>query len=136
MSKTHSKVSATQSEVSVATVMVAQPRTGWDYLARNLEEQPLCVTFPTTKAEGGSNFELKSGFIHQFPTFHGRLGEDPNKHFLAFHLICISMQSIGATENELKLRAFPFTLKDVVQDWLHYRPSWSTTIWLQMKKFL
>ena len=79
VSETHSVVSTTQSEDSVATIMATQQRINKDYLAPNLEEQPLRITFSTHEG-GGSDFNLKYGFIHKFSTFHGRSREDPNKH--------------------------------------------------------
>ena len=46
--------------------------------APNLNQQPLCITFPTLDAT--TTFKLKSGLIHLLPTFHGLAREDPHKH--------------------------------------------------------
>ncbi|XP_038975772.1 uncharacterized protein LOC120106796 [Phoenix dactylifera] len=79
-------------------------------------------------------FELKSGLIQLLPTFHGLAGEDPHKHLKEFHVVCTSMKPTGVTEEQIKLRAFPFSLKDSAKDWLYYLPSGSITIWNEMKR--
>ncbi|KAK9714395.1 hypothetical protein RND81_06G091200 [Saponaria officinalis] len=98
----------------------------------NLTQQPLCITFPDL--DEGATFELKSGLIHLLPSFHGLGGEDPNKHLSEFHVVCTGMKPNGVTDDQLKLRAFPFSLKDAAKDWLYYLPSGSITTWTAMKK--
>ncbi|KAL9232323.1 hypothetical protein vseg_007447 [Gypsophila vaccaria] len=100
--------------------------------APDLANQPLCITYPPLG--DGVNFELKSGLIHQLPTFHGMSTEDPNKHLSDFHIVCSSMKPNGVTDEQLKMRAFPFSLKDAARDWLYYLPPGSIDTWLKMKK--
>ena len=82
--------------------------------APNLNQQPLRITFPTLDAT--TTFELKSGLIHLLPTFIGLAGEDPHKYLKELHVVCMSMKPIGVTEEQIKLRAFPFSLKDLAKD--------------------
>jgi len=82
--------------------------------APDLNQQPLCITFPTLEAT--TTFELKSGLIHLLPTFHGLTGEDPHKHLKELHVVCTSMKPTGVTEEQIKLRAFLFSLKDSAKD--------------------
>ncbi|XP_038976085.1 uncharacterized protein LOC120107013 [Phoenix dactylifera] len=110
---------------------MAENRTLKELAAPDLNQQPLCITFPTLDA---TTFELKSGLIHLLPTFHGLAGEDPHKHLKEFHVVCTSMKPTGVTEEQIKLRAFPFSLKDSAKDWLYYLPSGSITIWNEMKR--
>ena len=98
----------------------------------DLNQQPLCTTFPTLDATIA--FELKSGLIHLFLTFHGLAGEDPHKHLKELHVVCTSMKPMGVTEDQIKLRAFLFSLKDSAKDWLYYLPSGSIKTWNEMKK--
>ncbi|XP_027121945.1 uncharacterized protein [Coffea arabica] len=98
----------------------------------DLTHQPLCITF-TTLAENTS-FELKSGLIQLLPSFHGLSGEEPHKHVKEFEVVCSSMKSPGVTEEQIRLRAFPFSLKDAAKDWLYYLPAGSITTWAQLKK--
>ena len=67
-------------------------------------------------------FELKSGMIHLLPMFYGSVGEDPNKHLKEFHMVCSSMKPIRIFEEQVKLRAFPFSLADCAKEWLYYLP--------------
>ena len=100
--------------------------------APDLNQQPLCITFPNLEAT--TTFELKSGLIHLLPTFHGLAGEDPHKHLKEFHVVCTSMKPTGVSEEQIKMRAFPFSLKDSAKDWLYYLPSGSVTTWNEMKR--
>ncbi|MGZ7362298.1 retrotransposon gag family protein, partial [Streptococcus pyogenes] len=40
----------------------------------------------------------------------------------------------GVTEEQIKLRAFPFSLGDDAKDWLYYLPSGTVTTWNEMKR--
>ena len=98
----------------------------------DLNQQPLCITFPILDAT--TTFELKSGLIHLLPTLHGLAGEDPHKHLKELLVVCTSMKPRGVTKDQIKLRAFPFCLKDSAKDWLYYLPSRSIKTWNEMKK--
>ncbi|XP_027152168.1 uncharacterized protein LOC113752245 [Coffea eugenioides] len=111
---------------------MANARTLRELAAPELPQQPLCITFPTL-AENIS-FKLKSGLIHLLPTFHGLSGEEPHKHIQKFDVVCSSMKLPRITEEQIKLRAFPFSLKDAAKDWLYYVPTGSITTWAQLKK--
>ena len=100
--------------------------------APDLNQQPLCITFPTLDAT--ISFELKFGLIHLLPTFHGLVGEDPDKHLKKLHVVCMSMKPMGVTEDQIRLRAFLFSLKDSTKDWLYYLPFGSIKTWNEMKK--
>ena len=100
--------------------------------APNIEHQPLCIIYPTQGE--GSTFEIKSGLNHVLPTYHGSNGEDPNKFFSEFHVVCSSMKPTTASDDVFKLRAFPFALKDSAKDWLYYLPPGCITTWTDMKR--
>ena len=97
----------------------------------DLNQQPLCITFPTLDA---TTFELKSRLIHLLPTFHGLAGEDPHKHLKELHVVCMSMKPTRVIEDQIKLRAFPFSLKDSTKDWVYYLPSRIIKTWNKMKR--
>ena len=44
------------------------------------------------------------------------------------------MQLEGFTQDQLRLRAFPFSLQDKAKDWLYYLPSATFTTWTQVHK--
>ena len=77
---------------------------------------------------------MKFGLIHLLITFHGFAGEDPNKHLKEFHVVCSSMRPTGVTEEQINLRAFPFSLANLAKDWLYYLPSKTNTTWNGIKK--
>ena len=98
--------------------------------APNLDQKPLCIRYPQLEVA----FELKSGMIHLLPTFHGFGGEDTNKNQKEFHVVCSSMKPTGTFEEQVKLRAFPFSLADSAKEWLYYLPSGTVTTWNEMNK--
>ena len=126
--KTHKR----QARERTQEVKMANPRTLRQLTAPNLEQQPLTVQFP--ELADGLNFKLKSGLIHSLPHFHGLGGEDPNKHLSEFHAVCTSMKPKGVTEYQIKLRAFPFSLKYSSNDWFYYLASGSIDTWAKMKR--
>jgi hypothetical protein len=77
-----------------------------------VENQPLCINI-----DNNVNFELKSGFIHLLPIFNGLVGEDPHTHLKEFHMVCVGMKLNGVDEEQVKLKAFPFSLKGAANAW-------------------
>ena len=49
-------------------------------------------------------------------------------------MVCTSMKPMRVTEDQIKLRAFLFSLKDSAKDWLYYLPSESIKTCKEMKK--
>ncbi|OMP02310.1 Retrotransposon gag protein [Corchorus capsularis] len=105
-------------------------RTLRELAAPNVTTQRLTIQYPTNE----ENFEIKSGFIHLLPKFHGMPGEDPPRHLTDFQIVCSSMKMQGISEEQFKLRTFPFTLMDRAKDWLYYMPCGSITSWTSLKK--
>ena len=108
---------------------MAQNRTLKELAAPDVDHQPLCIQYAPLDV----NFELKSGLIHLLPSFHGLPGEDPNKHLKEFHIVCSSMKPPAVTEEQIKLCAFPFSLKEEAKEWLYYLPSCTLGTWTRMK---
>ena len=44
------------------------------------------------------------------------------------------MKSTSISKEQVKLRAFPFSLADSPKEWLYYLPSGTVTTWNEMKK--
>ena len=108
---------------------VAQPeRTLRDLAAPPVAQQPLCIQYQPLAVP----FELKSGLIQLLPRFHGIENEDPNKHLKEFHVVCSSFRPQGIPEEQIKLRAFPFSLADRAKEWLFYLPPGSVDTWTEM----
>ncbi|CAN6677577.1 unnamed protein product [Malus baccata var. baccata] len=109
---------------------IADNRTLRELATPNTDQQPLCITYPNT--DGG--FELKSGMIHYLPKFHGFSTEDANKHLMEFHVVCSGMRPANVDEEQVKLRAFPFTLEAKAKEWLYNLPPGSMNTWNQVKQ--
>ncbi|CAN6581514.1 unnamed protein product [Malus baccata var. baccata] len=109
---------------------MADNRTLRELAMPNTDQQPLCITYPN--AAGG--FELKSGMIHYLPKFHGFSTEDANKHLMEFHVVCSGMRPANVDEEQVKLRAFPFTLEAKAKEWLYNLPLGSMNTWNQVKQ--
>ncbi|CAN6577156.1 unnamed protein product [Malus baccata var. baccata] len=109
---------------------MADNRTLRELATPNTDQQPLCITYPND--EGGC--ELKSGMIHYLPKFHGFSTEDANKHLMEFHVVCSGMRPANVDEEQVKLRAFPFTLEAKAKEWLYNLPPGSMNTWNQVKQ--
>ena len=94
-------------EARLNTMTIARQQTLKELAAPNVENQPLCINI-----DNNINFELKSGFIHLLPTFNGLAGEDTLTHLKEFHMVYIGMKPNGVDEEHVKLKAFPFSLKE------------------------
>ena len=103
-----------------------------EWAKQEVTQQPLCITYPAAM-----NFELKSGMIHLLPTFRGLENENPHKFLKEFHMVCQSMKPHTITEDQIKLRAFPFALLDSARDWLYDLMPASVETWSDLAtKFL
>ncbi|PKI69086.1 hypothetical protein CRG98_010555 [Punica granatum] len=89
---------------------------------------------PTSSSSDKAAFKLKSGLIHLLPTFHGLSGEDPHRHLKEFHTVCSTIKPRGVTEEQIKMRAFPFSLADKAKDWLYYLSPGSIATWNDLKR--
>ncbi len=87
-------------------------RTLKELVTPDLNYHPLCIQYPALNVA----FELKSRLIHLLSKVHGLTGEDSHKHLKEFHVVCSSMKSQGVLEDQIKLRAFPFSLEGIAKD--------------------
>ncbi|KAK9076094.1 hypothetical protein SSX86_004427 [Deinandra increscens subsp. villosa] len=99
------------------------------WATRDVPQQPLCINYPAVE-----NFELRSGLIHLLPIFRGLENEDPHKFLKEFHVVCSGMKPHNVTEDQIKLRAFPFAIQDSAKEWLYYLPPGSVTTWNDLAK--
>jgi hypothetical protein len=118
-----------QKEARVNTMAVEQQQTLKGLATPNVENQPLCINI-----DNNVNFELKSGFIHFLPTFNGLIGEDPHTHLKEFHMVCVGMKPNGVDEEQVKLKAFSFSLKGAPNVWFFSILPGSIGTWNAMKK--
>ena len=96
-------------------------------------EQPTnVVTFP--KLPTGTHFELKTRVVQLLPKFNGLATEDPIQYLDEFLEVCTSMKPSDITDEQMRLRAFTFSLKDLARDWYHSLAPGSVNTWVDLKK--
>ena len=88
----------------------AQPRTLKDYVWSIMNDNYSGVGRQTINA---NNFELKPALISmvQQAQFSGSPLDDPNIHLAMFLEICDTVKMNGVTEDTIRLRLFPFSLR-------------------------
>jgi len=103
---------------------VIAKRTLRELVAPDMAIQTLYIEYPNLNVE----CELKSSLINILPKFHALPGEDPHKHLKEFHIVCTTMRLYGVPEEQIKLKAFSFSLQDATKkDWLYYLSPRSVT---------
>ena len=81
------------------------------------------------------SFEIKSSIIHMVEnsvSFHGLANEDPHAHVAHFLRLCATFKIQRCTDDAVRLRLFPFSLRGAALEWLEALPSGSITTWNQL----
>ncbi|KAL4342011.1 hypothetical protein GQ457_08G037230 [Hibiscus cannabinus] len=107
-------------------------RTVRDYLAEDLEGLNPAVTMPDFEAE---HFELKPVMFNMLNTlgqFGGTPNENARQHFKSFLEICNSFKIHGVSNDVLKLKLFPYSLRDKAKIWLNNLQPGSLQSWTQL----
>ncbi|KAI5351510.1 hypothetical protein L3X38_004401 [Prunus dulcis] len=115
--------------------LVVQPRKPLrEFSIPKVTDQPSCIVYPQLTVD---RFELKSGMIHLLPTYYGNTTEDPYMHIKQFFEICATMKIQNLDDEQIKMRLFPFSLKDKAKSWLYSLPNASIHTWEELSnKFL
>ncbi|KAL2527146.1 Uncharacterized protein Adt_12200 [Abeliophyllum distichum] len=82
-------------------------------------------------AFGRNDFQLRADLINLFSNnlqFYGKANENPNTHLSRFLRMCRNFQFQRMNEDAIRLRLFPFTLRDRAFEWLDSEPHASITI--------
>jgi len=66
--------------------------------------------------------------------FVGTPLEDPNLHLSVFLEVCDTLKLNRVSSDVIRLRLFPFSLRDKVRAWLHYLPSGCITAWDELTR--
>jgi len=111
----------------------AQRRTLRDYITPGAHSQTPDITISPVAA---NNFEPKLTLISmvQQSQFGGSPIEDPNLHPSVFLEVCDTLKINGASTNAIRLRLFPFSLRDKARAWLHSLPPGSISTWEELTK--
>ncbi|CAN6476799.1 unnamed protein product [Victoria cruziana] len=84
---------------------------------------------------GAHQYEIKASTINMLPSFHGLASEDPYRHLDEFLDVCATVKIHNVEDSALRLRLFPFSLKEKARDWLKsLPPSVSIATWEDLQR--
>jgi hypothetical protein len=96
---------------------------------------PNIIDLPILNLEEiGSPFEIKTSKIRmvQHSPFTGK--EDPNLHLQAFIQLCQTFNMDGVTQDQMRVRIFPFSLLGKALQWFHSQPAETVQNWNALMK--
>ncbi|XP_073024280.1 uncharacterized protein [Primulina eburnea] len=100
-------------------------RTLRDHMNPTRTSAPSCLVFPPD----ASHFNFKPGIIQLLPNFHGLDSENPYMHLREFEEVCNTYNDLNCSMNTIRLKLFPFSLKDKAKTWLQNLRSGSIRTW-------
>ncbi|XP_017976459.1 PREDICTED: uncharacterized protein LOC108661974 [Theobroma cacao] len=108
-----------------------------DYAVPQVQNLHSSIRRPLIQA---NNFEIKPSIIQMIQTavqFGGLPNDDPNAHIINFLEICDTFKANGVTDDAIRLRLFPFSLRNKAMSWLNSLPAGSINTWDDLaQKFL
>ena len=102
-------------------------------------QRPVIGTSPSCirLSPAARNYELKNIHFNMLPSFNGLPSEDPLTFLREFYTTIQTFPLHGLTEDELRMRCFPYTLKDRAKTWLINLPEGSLGTWEEVyEKFM
>ena len=105
-------------------------RTLREYLQPVRTSTPSCMIFPTNMG----HFELKPEIIQLLPKYHGLDSESPYLHLKEFEEVCATMHAPNVNHDTIRLKMFPFSLKEKAKSWLHSLRPRSIGTWQEMQR--
>ncbi|XP_027368194.1 uncharacterized protein LOC113874171 [Abrus precatorius] len=105
----NSPTSSVNSEAKMAEPH--RQRTLGDYGVPNMHGYNSSIVRPTIQV---NHFEIKPALLHlvQQDQFYGLISDDPNLHISNFLQLCDTIRINGVSEDAIRLRLFPFSLRD------------------------
>ncbi|RVW89503.1 hypothetical protein CK203_043598 [Vitis vinifera] len=88
---------------------------------------PSCMVPPTKQ------LVIRPHIVPLLPTFHGMESENPYAHIKEFEDVCNTFQEGGPSIDLMRLKLFPFTLKDKAKIWLNSLRPRSIRTWTDLQ---
>ncbi|CAM8943925.1 unnamed protein product [Rhodiola kirilowii] len=108
---------------------VFQEPTMGELSAPNFRNQTWCIH----ESPELEDILVSTGVVHNLPKFSGTQGESATSHLKRFHGTCQNLKPHGVDVEDLKLKAFYFSLMDAANDWFLALPSGSIRTLAQMQ---
>ncbi|CAN6446712.1 unnamed protein product [Victoria cruziana] len=84
---------------------------------------------------GPNKYEIKAATINMLLSFHGLATDDPYRHLDEYLDMCATVKILHVDDGALRLRLFPFSLKDRARDLLKsLPPSVSIAVWEDLQR--
>ena len=99
-----------------------------DYLQPEIITTSSYIVFPLN----AGNVDLKPGIIKLLPKFHGLNSKSLYAHLSEFEEITNTFQFNDVFQDVIKLKLFPFSLKDKAKSWLQSLKPQSIGTWAEM----
>ncbi|XP_021802549.1 uncharacterized protein LOC110746630, partial [Prunus avium] len=108
---------------------VVAPRTLETFLHPIRAPNPSCIMFPPNMP----NYDFKLGMIQLLPIFHGMESENPYVHVREFEEAIGTFYNVQLDRiNFIRLKFFPFSLKEKAKSWLYSLRARSIGSWGEM----
>ena len=104
------------------------PRTLKDYFQPARSTIPSCIILPLNAV----NFKFKPSMIALLPTFHGLDSQNPYLYLKEFEEVCATFHDRTCSEEIVRMKMFPFSLKDQAKTWLNSLKPRSVGTWKEM----
>ncbi|XP_058764753.1 uncharacterized protein LOC131638223 [Vicia villosa] len=131
--RTRNVVPTPTSEPVEESTMGEQSRHLKSYVIPSQAEPRNSIAAPAIEA---NNFELKPTLLSaiQQNQFSGNATEDPNLHLSVFLQYADTVKANNVSAEAIRLRLFPFSLRDRARAWLQSLLANSVTTWNELKK--
>ncbi|KAB2615360.1 hypothetical protein D8674_021948 [Pyrus ussuriensis x Pyrus communis] len=90
------------------------PRPMKEFALPVVETSPSCILLNAIAI----NYELKNTHYNMLPSFYGVASEDPLSFVRDFYATIRTFPLQGLREDQLRMRCFPYTMKDKAKQWL------------------
>ncbi|RVW72547.1 hypothetical protein CK203_061239 [Vitis vinifera] len=103
------------------------------YLSMRDRMHPPRMSAPSCILPPLEQLVIRPHIVPLLPTFHGMESENPYAHIKEFEEVCNTFREGGASIDLMRLKLFPFTLKDKAKIWLNSLRPRSVRNWVDLQ---